>query len=197
MEFLKEFLGDELYSQVEAKLKGNDKVKLANLASGEYVSKGKYDDKVDELDKANVTITSLNETVSKFDGANIEELQTQIADGKKKYDDDTKALKDNIKKRDAVDAWLDAHPSKHRGLMRSQFNYDKLSLDGDKVSGIEEIGNGLLESYSDMFSSESQGGNEGGSQGGNGGMEHGKSPKEKKPEEMTMEEYAEWRSKQK
>ena len=35
MEFLKEFLGDDLYTQVEAKLKGNDKVKLANLASGE------------------------------------------------------------------------------------------------------------------------------------------------------------------
>ena len=45
MEFLKEYLGDELYSQVEAKLKDNDKVKLANLASGEYVSKSKYDDK--------------------------------------------------------------------------------------------------------------------------------------------------------
>ena len=41
MEFLKEYLGDELYSQVEAKLKDNDKVKLANLASGEYVSKSK------------------------------------------------------------------------------------------------------------------------------------------------------------
>ena len=31
MEWLKEFLGDELYSQVEAKLKGNDKVKLENM----------------------------------------------------------------------------------------------------------------------------------------------------------------------
>ena len=49
MEWLKEFLGDELYSQVEAKLKGNDKVKLANLASGEYVSKSKFDDKEKEL----------------------------------------------------------------------------------------------------------------------------------------------------
>lgn len=46
MEFLKEILGDDLYTQVETKLKGNDKVKLANLASGEYVSKSKYDDEI-------------------------------------------------------------------------------------------------------------------------------------------------------
>lgn len=43
MEFLKELLGEELYKQVESKLKGNDNVKLANLKSGEYVDKGKFD----------------------------------------------------------------------------------------------------------------------------------------------------------
>jgi hypothetical protein len=43
MEFLKEALGDELYNQVAAKLKGNDKIKLANLADGGYVGKEKFD----------------------------------------------------------------------------------------------------------------------------------------------------------
>ena len=50
MEFLKAILGDDLYKQIEAALNtynGNpenkDKqVKLANLATGEYVGKGKY-----------------------------------------------------------------------------------------------------------------------------------------------------------
>lgn len=42
MEFLKEHLGDELYNQVVAKLNGNDKVKLANLAEGGYVGKEKF-----------------------------------------------------------------------------------------------------------------------------------------------------------
>ena len=67
MEFLKELLGDDLYSQVEAKLKDNKDVKLANLASGEYVSKAKYDDKEAELVKANNTITSLQDAASKFE----------------------------------------------------------------------------------------------------------------------------------
>ena len=51
MEFLKEILGEELYSQVESKINeynGADanrekQIKLANLGSGEYVGKGKFD----------------------------------------------------------------------------------------------------------------------------------------------------------
>lgn len=51
MEFLKELLGEELYSQIESKINehnGNEankdkQVKLGNLATGEYVSKGKFD----------------------------------------------------------------------------------------------------------------------------------------------------------
>ena len=47
MEFLKTVLGDELYAQVETKLKGFN-VKLADLSSGAYVSKPKYDEVVQE-----------------------------------------------------------------------------------------------------------------------------------------------------
>ena len=72
MEFLKEILGEELYSQVEAKLKGNDKVKLANLASGEYVSKSKFDDKVQELATANQTITDLQGIAEKYKDVDVE-----------------------------------------------------------------------------------------------------------------------------
>jgi hypothetical protein len=41
MEFLKQYLGDELYAQVAEKLTGNDKVKLANLADGALLDMGK------------------------------------------------------------------------------------------------------------------------------------------------------------
>ena len=188
MEFLKEYLGEELYSQVEAKLKGNDKVKLANLASGEYVSKSKYDDKVTELATANTTINQLKETSEKYKGTDIEGLKTQLADAQTKYNTDTKKLMDDMKKRDAIDAWLDAHPTKHRALMRSQFDFSKLTIENDKVSGIEEIGKTLTESYADMFEVEEK--------GGNGGMGHGGSPKEKDPSKMSMDEYIAWRNKQ-
>lgn len=51
MDFLKEILGDELFEQFTEKINaynGNEankdkQVKIGNLASGEYVGKGKFD----------------------------------------------------------------------------------------------------------------------------------------------------------
>ena len=72
MEFLREILGEELFKQFETAVNawnGNEAnkeklVKLANLSSGEYVGKGKYDalneqltGKQSELDKANGLIS--------------------------------------------------------------------------------------------------------------------------------------------
>lgn len=192
MEFLKEFLGEELYAQVEAKLKGNDKVKLANLAGGEYVSKAKYDDKVGELAKANETLKTLQTTVEQFKDVDIEGLKTEIKTQKTKYDTDMKALNNNILKRDAVDAWLDNHPTKHRQLIRSQFDYSKMTISDDgKVTGIDDIGNGLLTTYADMFTKDDDKGD--GGNGGNGGSSHGGNPGEKDPSKMSMDEYIKWR----
>lgn len=71
MDFLKQYLGDELYAQLEEKLKGNDKVKLANLADGGYVAKKKYDDLETAKNGLQDTITELQ----KVDGT---ALQGQI-----------------------------------------------------------------------------------------------------------------------
>lgn len=86
MDFLKSVLGEALYGQFETAVnawnsneanKGN-LVKLANLASGEYVGKGKYDSdirgKQEELDKANGLIGELQKTA-----IGNEELQGKIA----------------------------------------------------------------------------------------------------------------------
>ena len=74
MEFLKEIFGDELYKQVKTALDAyngaeehkDKQIKLGNLASGEYVSRLKYDDlqalfdgKGKELDSANTLIEEL------------------------------------------------------------------------------------------------------------------------------------------
>lgn len=88
MEFLKEILGEELHKQFVEKVNahnGNEAnkdklVKLANLATGEYVGKLKYDDiaaqlagKQTELDTANNLISEL-----KKDTKGNEELQGKI-----------------------------------------------------------------------------------------------------------------------
>lgn len=90
MLFLKEILGDELFKQVETAINawnGNEAnkeklVKLANLSTGEYVGKGKYDalneqltGKQSELDKANGLIAELQKATKADEG-----LQQKITD---------------------------------------------------------------------------------------------------------------------
>jgi hypothetical protein len=95
MEKLKALFGSEAltWEQLEAKLKDNKEVKLANLAGGEYVAKKKFDDKEAELLKANETIKGLNETVAKFDGVDLEKLKKDASDWENKYNTDIAAVK--------------------------------------------------------------------------------------------------------
>ena len=60
MDFLKAILGDDLYSQVESKVNAHNsdeankdkQIKIADLASGEYISKNKFTDL--ETEKGNI-----------------------------------------------------------------------------------------------------------------------------------------------
>lgn len=89
MEFLKAILGEELYAQFEQAINtynGNEankdkQVKLGNLATGEYVSKGKYS----ALEAENLTntskLTEANNLIAQLQKAtkNDEALQGQVA----------------------------------------------------------------------------------------------------------------------
>lgn len=134
LDFLKPVLGDELYEQVEAKLKDNKDVNLANLASGEYVSKAKYDDAIKERDEQ---IDKLNKTVQSYDGANVEDLKKQIKDWEDKYNTDLQQTKldDAIKL-----AVMQAGPIEAKALMpyldTSIVKFDK---DGNLVGLSEQL----------------------------------------------------------
>lgn len=88
MEFLKEVLGEELYNQVSAavntyneKPENKDKqVKLANLSSGQYVDKNKYETSVAEKENLEGQIETLNKTIKSLKDSNSdnEELQKTI-----------------------------------------------------------------------------------------------------------------------
>lgn len=108
MEFLKEVLG-ELYEQFAEKINAHNdneankdkQIKLANLGSGEYVGKGKYDalndlltGKQTELDNANGLIAELKkgtkgneELQGKITGyeTQVTELQSKLAETERRY----------------------------------------------------------------------------------------------------------------
>lgn len=106
MDFLKEILGEELYKQFETALNaynGNEvnkdkQIKLANLATGEYVGKGKYDalnellsGKTNELETANSLIGELKKgtkgnedlqgKITAYEGQ-VQQLQEQLQETK-------------------------------------------------------------------------------------------------------------------
>lgn len=97
MEFLKAILGDELYSKVEQAIalhngkpeNAEAQVKLGNLGSGEYISKGKYatleaenSTNTSKLTEANNLIAQLQKAAKSDEGlqAKITEYQTRVQD---------------------------------------------------------------------------------------------------------------------
>lgn len=149
MEFLKEVLDEELYKQVEtavtthnAKPENKDKqMKLADLGSGQYVDKGKYDAAVAEKESLEGQIKTLNTTIGdlKKNNADNETLQTTIANlqGELKKQQTaseeiakTYALKEQLTKQGVLDP--DYLIYKAGGL--EKFNFDKEG----KPIGVEE-----------------------------------------------------------
>lgn len=166
MEKIKALFGTEAltFEQLEAKLKDNKEVKLVNLASGNYVDKKKFDDKVTELETANGTIKGLRETVAKFDGVDVEKLKKDAADWETKYNADISSLKlDN-----AVGMALVEAKAKNPKLARAALDMSIVKLDGDKLIGLTEQLDNLRKTDSYLFE-ETTGGDGGGARMNTGG----------------------------
>lgn len=176
MEFLKDVLGDELYNQVAEKLKGNEKIKLANLADGGYVGKEKFD-------AAETTIADLKKQLADRDkdiaalkrsAGDNEALAKQLEEMQSKYKADTEALNTKIKD-NALNAALDLSITKARGknvtAVKALIDKSKLTLKDDgTVDGLDEALEAIKKSDAYLFEqveTKPQGtGNPGGS-GGN------------------------------
>lgn len=165
MEFLKEILGEELYKQVETALNaynGNEankdkQIKLANLGSGEYVGKGKYDSlqalldgKTTELDTANGLIAELkkgtkgNEDLQgKITGYETQVQQLQAELEKTKLEN---AIQLALRDAKAVD------PDYLAFKLREKYSTDELTLDENgKVKGMDDKLAGLKTQFPAQF----------------------------------------------
>lgn len=132
MEFLKEILGEELYAQVAAKLEGNDSVKLANLATGEYVSKSKY---VDELAVKEKRIQELADTIKNFEGVDVKQLQTDVENWKTKYNQDLESARLDS----AIQLAIAKSGTLSEKALMGLLDKDKIKFDKDgKLTGLDE-----------------------------------------------------------
>ena len=169
MDFLKEILGEELYAQFVEKINahnGNEAnkenlIKLANLATGEYVGKGKYDalntdltGKQTELDKANALIAELKKGTKDNEDlqGKIQAYTTQVSDLQKELAD-TK-LKAAIKVALLSEKALDIDYLTFK--LESKLKEDNKSLEldeNDNIKGWKEVCDGLKTQFPKQFES--------------------------------------------
>lgn len=133
MEFLKDVLGVDLYNQVAEALKGHEKeIKLANLATGDYVSKGKYES---DLQARDTRISELTDQVKEFDGVDITKLQNDVASWQNKYNADIEAERIASKVQLAV---AKSGVRSEKALL-GMLDYDKITIDDNgEVKGLDE-----------------------------------------------------------
>lgn len=91
MEFLKEVLGEELYSQAKEKVDTYNKehkdkpMKLVNLSEGNYVSKEKFDSKETEISTLKAQIEDANKEIQSYKDMDIESIKKSANDWETKY----------------------------------------------------------------------------------------------------------------
>lgn len=131
MEFLKDFLQADTYDKVITELSAHgDKVKLANLASGEYVSKLKYDD---DLRVANQTAGEL-QTALNAKSADYNTLQEKVNG----FDAVKSDYEQKLKTAAVVNALVTEYkPRDAKDILRF-LDMDKISLENDTLSGLSE-----------------------------------------------------------
>lgn len=202
MEFLKEILGEELFKQFETAINswnGNEAnkeklVKLANLSSGEYVGKGKFDalqeqltGKTTELETANGLIAELKKgtkgneelqgKITAYEGQ-VADLQAELAETKLKS-----AIKVALLSAKAVD--VDYLTFKLNEKLKEKG--ETLEIDeNDNIKGWDTQLEGLKTQFPTMFEA-------GGGEGGDGGykpLDNGGLPKGDPNKSVTKEQFA-------
>lgn len=167
MDFLKDILGDELYKQMAEKVNAyngdeankDKQVKLANLATGGYVSKDKYasletslNGKQTELDTANELIAELKKSTK-----GNEELQTKITGYETQVADLQKQLQE-IKLKSAIKVALLSEKANDIDYLtyklENKLKDEKKTLeldDNGNIKGWKEVVDGLKIQYPNQF----------------------------------------------
>ncbi len=152
MDFLKKlFNGQALtFEQFTEALGAASDIKLVNLADGGYVSKEKFDAKETELTTANSTIKTLQDTVRKFDGVDVEKLKNDAKHWETKYNDDIAKLRLDF----AVETALTAAGSKNNVAVKAilaEFLKEAKLDDKGAVAGLSDEIKKLTESEDTSF----------------------------------------------
>lgn len=174
MEFLKAVLGEEFYNQFVEKINAyngdeankDKQVKLGNLASGEYVGKGKFDALQETLNGKDTELTSANDLIAqlKKSSKGNEEMQGKITD----YETEVAQLKQQLREteiRSAVKVALMSEKAVDVDYLTYKLNEklkekgESLELDENgKIKGWDDLSSSLKTQFPKMFETASDDG---------------------------------------
>lgn len=135
MEFLKEILGEDLYSQVETKISTynsdeknkENQIKIGNLSSGNYVGKDKFDAKETEIAGIRKQLESANATIKSYEDMDIDAIKQSAKDWETKYNTDTKALQEELTRKD------------YEAIVKDKVSSLKFTSEGARKSFINDL----------------------------------------------------------
>lgn len=152
MEFLKEVLGEELFSQTKEKVDSynqdhKDKpIKLVNLSEGNYVSKEKFESKETEISILKTQIENANKEIQSYKDMDIDSIKESASNWETKYNDLVKE-QDEAKKKSIRDERTNAFfnevkfaSESAKAGVKAQFNEKDFKYDEDskKFLGAKE-----------------------------------------------------------
>ena len=190
---LKELLGEELFGQVTAALKGKGKdnkdVELI-INDGNYIPRSKFNEVNEKVKSLETEITTRDEQLKDLGekakgNADLEKQIAALTEANSKTKAEYEAKLKDITLNTAIEKALTANQAKYTDLLVTKIDKSKLVLDGEKVVGLDEQITGLKESFKDLFGETRIAGKDEKSN-------PGANPNQKPISEMSMEEYAKY-----
>ena len=155
MKLLREKLGEELFNQVKEAL-GDTKIMVDD---GNFIPKHRFDE-VNEAKKnlegqIKTKDKELKDLAKKFEGNEdlASELATMKANSKKMEDDYKKQIAD-MQLNHSMEAVFNENKVKDAKLIKALLDMDKIKLDGDKLTGLDDQITALKESHDYLFNIE-------------------------------------------
>ena len=120
---LRDVLGEELFGQVDAKIQEHNNgiedklqhVRFVDLSEGGYISKEKYQSLETKANGLETQLGEANNTIKSYKDMDIDGIKQSADDWEEKYNEDTKALNDQIesdRKMFAAERFLDTQKIK-------------------------------------------------------------------------------------
>lgn len=163
IDFLKPYLGDELYTQVSDKLSSATGLTLANIADGSYIPKAKYDDERNKVKTLNAQVGTLT--------TQLEEAQKSAGDTAALNDKIVKLMQDvsdrdtklaNIGTDYSIKDALRAAKARDVDIVFNLLDRSKITSKDGKLNGVDEQIKAIRESKGFLFEAEDSGHNRGG-----------------------------------